>query len=103
MRGIHHNNIHASRHQQFRAMQAVITNACRCCGTQPSHAIFRRIGIGLRLIHILHGHQAHATLRFIHYQQLFDAMLMQKRTRLIRRHIGGCGDKPLTRHQLIDP
>ena len=30
-------------------------------------------------------------------------MLMEQRTRLIRRDIGRCGDKALTRHQFVDP
>src|SRR3546814_8593772 len=72
--------------QRLGARQAVRPDAGGGSRAQAALLVLGGMRIGLRLLHVLHGDEADADIVVVDHQQLLDAVLDRKSTRLNSSH-----------------
>ncbi len=102
VRGIDHDDIDAGLDQAFRAGIARLADRSGGADAQPALLVLAGIGIGHRLLDILHGDEADAAIVAVDHQKLLDAMLMQKPLGLVLADVFAHRDEALLGHQLGD-
>ena len=99
VRGVENDEIAFGVDQCFGAFKALVAHGRRRSHAQTPRCVLGRIRIVDGLFDVLDGNQADAAIGIVHYQQLFDAALVQQAACFVLAHAGLHGRQILTGHQ----
>ena len=102
VRGVDHDEIDAGLDQPLGAVEALVADRGGGGDAQAALLVLAGVGIGDRLLDVLHGDQADAAVLVVDHQQLLDAVLVQQPLGLVLADAFAHGDEPLLGHQLGD-
>ena len=78
MRGVHHDHIHAGRHQGFHALLGIATHTHRCAHQQAFAEVIGGVGVVGFLLDVFDRDQPAQCELVIDHQHFFDAVLVQQ-------------------------
>ncbi len=100
MRGIDHDKVDAGFQQLLGAVMALVADGGGGSHTQTALLVLAGVGVGDRLLDVLHGDEADAAILRIDHQQFFDAMLVQQALGLVLIDAFADGNELVLGHQL---
>ena len=102
VRGIDHHQIDAGGDQRLGAGKALVADGRGGGDAQTALIVLAGIGIGHRLLDVLHRDEADAAVFVVYHQQLLDAALVQQLLGLVLADALAHGDELVLGHQLGD-
>ena len=100
VRGVDDDEIDAGIDQRFAARKAGVADGGGGGDAQPALLVLAGVGVGHRLLDVLHGDQADAAIVAVDHQQLLDAVLVQEPLGLVLADALAHRDQLLLGHQL---
>ncbi len=100
VRGVDYDQVAFRIDQRLGALEALIAHSRRRRDAQATGRVLRGGRVIHRLLHVLHGDEANATIGVVDHQQLFDSACMEQPTRLILPGAQRHGREVLAGHQL---
>ena len=98
--GVDDDEVDPGLDQALGALVAGLADRRRRGDPQAALVVLAGIGIGHRLLHVLHRDQADAAVLVVHHQQLFDAVLVQQALGLVLADALAHRHQPVLGHQL---
>ena len=95
-------HVHFRADQLLRALQKIAGGSDGRAHAQTALGVLRRVRVLQLLLNVLDGDQTLEHVMVVHHQQLFDAVPVQDRLRLLQRGAHRNGNQVLLGHHLRD-